>query len=156
MECRSCPSCFDTSIYPSYVFRKRKGSDPYGMRGLEDDPGYQDMLANMPSPGTPNWYEPDFELTRGDWNDEDDTNDASTHDEFPPAEDTHDVSTHREFPPTEDGDIEAYEFYETMDSPGSLMINPDTPPPGDEGEQDEAMVDHVEVANTSKHTSGTQ
>jgi hypothetical protein len=108
------------------------------MRGMEDDPEAREFYESMPSPGTPDYYEPDFELTEE--NNEEDTNDASTH----------------EFDPTEDGDIVAYQYYETMDSPGSLNINPVTPPPGDEGEEEEAMVDHVEVAKTSEDTSGTQ
>ncbi|KAH3916359.1 hypothetical protein HBH56_057570 [Parastagonospora nodorum] len=141
MGCRPCPSCFDRSIYPSYILRKRKGSDPYDMRGMEDDPEAREFYASMPSPGTPNYYEPDFELTGDEEHNEEHTNDASTH---------------HEFDPTEDGDIAAYEYYETMDSPGSLNINPVTPPPGDEGEEEEAMVDHVEVAKTLEDTSATR
>jgi len=106
---------------------------------MEDDPEARDFYESMPSPGTPNYYEPDFELT-----------------EENNEEDTYDALTHHEFDPTEDGDIVAYEYYETMDSPGSLNINPVTPPPGDEGDEKDATVDQVGVAKTSKDTSATQ
>jgi hypothetical protein len=109
------------------------------MRGMEDDPEAREFYANMPSPGAPNYYEPDFELTGDEENNEEETNDASMH---------------HEFDPTEDGDIVAYEYYETMDSPGSLNIISVTPPPGDK--EEEAMVDHVEAAKTSEDTSATQ
>jgi hypothetical protein len=111
------------------------------MREMEDDPEAREFYANMPSPRAPNYYEPDFELTGDEENNEEDTNDASTQ---------------HEFDPTEDGDIVAYEYYVTMDSPRSLDINPLTPPLGDEGEEEEAMVDHVEVAKTSEDTSAIQ